>query len=80
MLKIFDELLFFLKYKTNEKIFLWGALYLDKHGETDPHFQRMKPLYLDESRFEQLQTQWHTQTYSTNCKHWENFDIKLFGI
>lgn len=33
---------------------VWGALYLDAHGERDPYLQRGKELYLQEAEYERL--------------------------
>ena len=38
----------------NERVCIWGSLYLDRNGEEDSYLRRGKSLYLSEDRYEAL--------------------------
>ncbi|MBN3283818.1 UBR3 ligase, partial [Polyodon spathula] len=49
---------------------LWGAVYLDAHGEEDRDLRRGKPLYLCEERYKVLEQQWVSHTFDHISKRW----------
>ncbi|MGH0151976.1 UNVERIFIED_CONTAM: hypothetical protein FKN15_021349 [Acipenser sinensis] len=49
---------------------LWGAVYLDAHGEEDRDLRRGKPLYLCEERYKVLEQQWVSHTFDHINKRW----------
>ncbi|XP_041117841.1 E3 ubiquitin-protein ligase ubr3-like isoform X2 [Polyodon spathula] len=49
---------------------IWGAVYLDAHGEEDRDLRRGKPLYLCEERYKVLEQQWVSHTFDHINKRW----------
>ncbi|KAG7466885.1 hypothetical protein MATL_G00147050 [Megalops atlanticus] len=49
---------------------LWGAVYLDAHGEEDRDLRRGKPLFLCEERYQVLEQQWVSHTFDHINKRW----------
>jgi len=53
-----------------ERVYLWGSVYLDQHGEEDIDLKRGKPLYLSEQRVQCLTQQWLAHSFDHTCKRW----------
>lgn len=54
----------------DERVCLWGSVYLDSFGEEDRDLRRGKPLYLSEERFARLQEEWRSHVLDKSCKRW----------
>jgi len=58
--------IFLLRRQETEKYIsgcFYSSIYLDKYGEEDPGFNRGKPLFLDEGRYEQLRLLWMSSNF-----------------
>lgn len=53
-----------------ERVCLWGSVYLDAFGEEDKDLRRGKPLYLSEERYRRLEEEWRTHTLDRSVKRW----------
>ena len=54
----------------DERVCLWGSVYLDNFGEEDRDLRRGKPLYLSEERYARLQDEWRYHVLDKSCKRW----------
>lgn len=52
----------------DDKICVWGALYLDAYGEEDRYLSRGKPLYLSQARVQQLTATLASHSFESDSK------------
>jgi len=52
----------------DDRICVWGAIYLDAYGEEDRYLSRGKPLYLSQTRLQQLTNALATHSFDSDSK------------
>eukprot|EP00392_Amoebophrya_sp_AT5.2_P001053 g1055.t1 len=52
----------------DEKMCVWGAIYLDAYGEEDRYLSRGKPLYLSQARLQQLTNALASHSFESDSK------------
>ena len=52
----------------DNKICVWGAIYLDAYGEEDRYLSRGKPLFLSQTRLQQLTSSLAEHSFENDAK------------